>query len=226
ILLIRIIAVYPPRTLSWVACACIYGILTVIMVARIVNVFIAFREILEATVASNNAYVAAEAAWNSPYVRVEWALQLCYDIYASILFLVRLGEGFQVCSHALAQTIPLSLPLGSHISSRLRTLFWIATTNFVFPVILNVVQLVVVFRDRNFTHGTYILSINIYVEIIGVLFATLWCSESYWTRIRPSTSGHTDVRRPLSVDKSIMEMHSLPSLTFASASETSSQIVP
>lgn len=45
---------------------------------------------------------------------------------------------------------------------------------------LNVAQIIFIFRDRNFIDGTYILMVNNYVEIIGVLLATLWYSGTSW----------------------------------------------
>lgn len=65
--------------------------------------------------------------------------------------------------------------------ARLRTLFWIATSNFVIPVMLNLVQLIYVFRDPEFLHGTYIFFVNNYVQIIGVLLATVWSSGTQWS---------------------------------------------
>ena len=65
-------------------------------------------------------------------------------------------------------------------SNRLRALFWIAASNFVIPVIFNIAQLVLIFHDESFVHGTYVLLVNIYVEIVSVLLATLWCSSSLW----------------------------------------------
>lgn len=72
-----------------------------------------------------------------------------------------------------------SYMIGSY-SGRLRAIFWIAVSNFVLPVIFNIAQLVLIFRDNSFVHGTYVLLVNIYVEIISVLLATLWCSSSHW----------------------------------------------
>ena len=51
---------------------------------------------------------------------------------------------------------------------------------------LNVAQIIFIFRDRNFIDGTYILMVNNYVEIIGVLLATLWCSG-----VRSDTPNHS-----------------------------------
>ena len=66
---------------------------------------------------------------------------------------------------------------GSYLS-RLRAFFWIATSNFVFPVILNIVQLAFAYSDPNFLHSEYIYMVNVYVVILGVLFATIWCSST------------------------------------------------
>ena len=76
--------------------------------------------------------------------------------------------------------------LGSY-TSRLKGLFWIAVSNFVFPVILSIVQLVFIFRDPDFLKGTYIYVTNSFVEIIGVLLATVWTSSSHWKSDSTST---------------------------------------
>ena len=80
ILLVRILAVYPPRTLSWSLWAAIYGPLTAVIIVRIVNASIAFRKIAEGTDKYQDAYVAAQIAWNLPYAKAEWFLQLLYDM--------------------------------------------------------------------------------------------------------------------------------------------------
>ena len=62
---------------------------------------------------------------------------------------------------------------------RIKTLFWIAVFNFVFPVIFNVVLIVLAFVDHDFLEGSYILYTNNYVEIIGVLLATIWAAGKH-----------------------------------------------
>ena len=64
---------------------------------------------------------------------------------------------------------------------RLRTLFWISVTNFVFPTLLNIVQLILVYRDAHFLDGIYVFLVNNYVGIIGALLATVWSSSSHWS---------------------------------------------
>ena len=160
--------------------------------------------------------------------------------YASALFLLRLREGGALRKDKDRLNIVLSneassmsaphclLPEISHTASRpdpyasrLRTLFWLAVSNFVFPVIFNIVQLVIVFRDRNFTHGVYVVSANIYVEIVCVLLATLWCSETYWNA---AASIALSGAKPGSSDADSTQ--SLDSVKFASASVVVSEFRP
>ena len=41
-------------------------------------------------------------------------------------------------------------------------------------------QLIFVFRDANFLLGSYVYIVNTYVQIIGVLLATIWCTGTRW----------------------------------------------
>ena len=47
-------------------------------------------------------------------------------------------------------------------------------------MLLNLVQIIFVFRDPNFLDGTYVYTVNMYVQIIGVLLATVWCTSTTW----------------------------------------------
>ena len=74
----------------------------------------------------------------------------------------------------------------SSYSTRLRGLFWIALTNFVVPVIFGIYLLIMIFHENNIIPVIAVLSVNIYVEIISVLLATLWCSG-----VRSDTPNHS-----------------------------------
>ncbi|EKM48947.1 uncharacterized protein PHACADRAFT_202200, partial [Phanerochaete carnosa HHB-10118-sp] len=68
---------------------------------------------------------------------------------------------------------------GGSLASRLRTLFWIAVGNFVFPVIFNIALTTVIFVDPQYTTLTGNLFItDYYLSIIGVVFATLWSTST------------------------------------------------
>lgn len=73
------------------------------------------------------------------------------------------------------------------IMSRLRGLFVIALGNFVFPIILNLMQIFFISTDRSFLHGTYVLLTNNFVSIIGVVFATVWTSSQSWNSTSVTT---------------------------------------
>ena len=77
--------------------------------------------------------------------------------------------------HPRIHRSPADDSAGSY-GARLQTLFWIALSNFVFPVIFDVAQLILIFRDPNFVEGSYVIAVNSYVSILGVLFSTIWAS--------------------------------------------------
>ncbi len=66
------------------------------------------------------------------------------------------------------------------LGSTLEALFWIAVSNFVIPVMLSIAQLVMIWISRNIMIVAPICMVNIYVEIIGVLLATIWANRSQW----------------------------------------------
>lgn len=45
-----------------------------------------------------------------------------------------------------------------------------------FPVIFDVAQLILIFRNRNYIEGSYVVIVNSYVSILDVLFSTIWAS--------------------------------------------------
>ena len=74
ILVIRILAVYPPRELRWTKNLLIYGVLAVVLVTRIVNMGF----FLQQTITDSDKPSDVFSAWKSPFVRVDWFLQLFY----------------------------------------------------------------------------------------------------------------------------------------------------
>ena len=64
--------------------------------------------------------------------------------------------------------------------STLEALFWIAVSNFFIPVMLSITQLIMIWTSKNIMVVAPICMVNIYVEIIGVLLATIWANGSQW----------------------------------------------
>ncbi|KAJ7765511.1 hypothetical protein DFH07DRAFT_737759 [Mycena maculata] len=157
ILLFRLLAVYPPsrtpRRTFWF----IFAPLLLLKLARVINGIITM---FPSPVAA--AQVTSKQAGNE----VEWFLQVFDNTATSLLFLYRLQWGRSFTS--------MSGNNQSSYAAKLRALFWISVTNFVFPVLLSITQLIFRFRDKNYYHDLYIFFANDYVAIVGVVFATVW----------------------------------------------------
>ena len=95
-------------------------------------------------------------------------------------------------------------------AERLRALFWIAVFNFVFPTILNVVAIILIYCSTNTFALTDLVITNLYVEIVCVLLATIWCSGKYWE------SGHNAKKIELKENS----VESMDSATFATPSQS------
>ncbi|OJT12738.1 hypothetical protein TRAPUB_10715 [Trametes pubescens] len=180
VLLFRVIAVYPPRTLSWRRKVLIYAPIVAFKTLHIVNAVVFIVRWVRLKKNTVNPLLTGQEAWSLPNAKIKWFVQFFDTIYVSTLFLVRLKQSASqdnirisvAHKDSLAQTFP----------ARLRTLFWIATSNFMIPVMLNLTQLIYVFRDPEFLHGTYIFLVNNYVQIVGVLLATVWSSGTQWSQ--------------------------------------------
>ena len=80
------------------------------------------------------------------------------------------------------------------VTERIRQIFFIAAANFVFPLILNIAQLICITTSRSYAVGTMFLLSNGYVSVIGVLCATIWASGSEWVRTHQTTVSDSSQR--------------------------------
>ncbi|KAM5539660.1 hypothetical protein V8D89_006769 [Ganoderma adspersum] len=183
VLIVRVVAVYPPRTLTWVRNLLIYGFFTAVFIARLVNMSIYLTKVsrrIHQTGADSITISVYEMSL--PNGKVEWFLQSVNDLYASTLFLLRLNKARAFRSKESGTAVSVLTNGGAHssYSERLKALFWIAVFNFVFPVIINVVIVIMSFREPNVLRTSDFIELNNYVEIICVLLATIWCTGTYW----------------------------------------------
>ncbi|PIL26388.1 hypothetical protein GSI_12145 [Ganoderma sinense ZZ0214-1] len=186
VLLLRVVAVYHPKQLQ--SAACVAGIYVPITAIKIARMTVEILFVVQWTQAithhgQQNSLFAAQEAWSSPYPKAAWVLQLVDSTYASILFLARLREGRHTHRHQLSipgVTNDTTLSEATKISyyDRLKTLFWISVSNFVFPVVLDLALLVLAFRDASFLDGAYVLMFSNYADIVGVLLATIWTTST------------------------------------------------
>ncbi|TFK33497.1 hypothetical protein BDQ12DRAFT_589428, partial [Crucibulum laeve] len=178
ILVIRILAVYPYRRTPRVVFLSIFIPLGILKIARLVNIIVFTVNYARVTAGDVDIMAASQRAWRSyPGQKIEWFLQLVDNTAASALFLWRLNKGRHIAERCLMHSVFSYRSKGTYIS-KIEGLFWIAVSNFVFPVILCLVQLVFIFRDPTFIIASCIFLTNDYVEIIGVLLATVWTAGS------------------------------------------------
>ena len=76
ILLIRIIAVYPPRLQTLTKNILIYGVLASMQLGRLINMALFFKTVIITMRTSANAFIGVKL----PSARAEWFLQLMYDM--------------------------------------------------------------------------------------------------------------------------------------------------
>ncbi|KAJ7593784.1 hypothetical protein C8J56DRAFT_884557 [Mycena floridula] len=186
ILLFRLLAVYPPSRTRREVVIAIFGTLGLLKIARIVNVIIFMAN--WAAIAhqlSANPLIGAELSWTASTrrgMRVEFILQVLDNSIASGLFIHRLNIARMLGNEA-----------GSHASytSQIKALFWIAVSNFVFPVMLSIATLVCNYQNTNVLYGAAIYVTNGYVAIIGVLLATVWAAGTHWSEDSSTATGNS-----------------------------------
>ncbi|KAF9049304.1 hypothetical protein BDZ89DRAFT_1108257 [Hymenopellis radicata] len=184
ILVVRVFAVYRPSQMTLLNAALVYVPIILVKIGRLINLLLFWTTWFPTLRNGGNPIVVSQQVWHLPYTKIEWFLQMFDNGYASALFLRRVREGLSSNSYVAS-----TKSRASGYRSRLHALFWIGASNFVFPVILSLAQVIFAFRDSSFLHGSYILITNIYIEIIGVLLATVWASGSKWSEAHIATFG-------------------------------------
>ncbi|KAF8675331.1 hypothetical protein AX14_005123, partial [Amanita brunnescens Koide BX004] len=176
VLLCRLLAVYSFHTTPlwlFVSILCSLGCLKI---ARIINFIVFMDSYARQTKQLKNPLSIGR--WSRLCPKLEWVLQTIDNAITSSLFLRQLNvrQALGCCIQNDGTNIAIS-----SVSSKIKTLFWIAASNFVIPVFLNVALLIDIFHGSNFELvGSYLEYCNIYVQIIGVVLATLWAAGSQW----------------------------------------------
>ncbi|KAK2467343.1 hypothetical protein APHAL10511_000578 [Amanita phalloides] len=165
ILLIRLWRVYPFRTTPRKIFIAILASVALLKFARLANMTVFLVVVLSIKGDGlESLWILRQKAAKTPSCKLEWLLQVVDNTSASGLFLMKLNEGRAFKSKACGW------------SSRLEGLFWITVSNFIIPVVMSVVQLVVAWTSQDIFDASPICIVNIYVEIIGVLLATVWAA--------------------------------------------------
>ncbi|KAJ7368512.1 hypothetical protein DFH08DRAFT_27912 [Mycena albidolilacea] len=177
ILIFRLFAVYPPRTTSWPQRLIVFGPSILFKVIRVPNsiVFVVYWTKFGGHTSPLQAGQALRGV--QPWIKIEWFFQVFDNCYASVLFLLRVHRGRVMNAWSGAMG---NLDKQNSHTSKLPNLFFIALGNFVFPCLLSLVQLIFLFRNPKFLDGSYVFLTNCYVEIIGVLLATIRVAGGQW----------------------------------------------
>ncbi|KAI0071401.1 hypothetical protein K474DRAFT_1669036 [Panus rudis PR-1116 ss-1] len=214
VLLVRLLAVYPPSRLPLKASLGIYVPLSCLKVARLINVVFVFKDQHHTFHSSRGdplggVQVGLEATTG---IKVNWVLQVVDDSYSSSLFLWRLREGRRLAV--------VGRPVKSSYSAKLQSLFWIAVSNFVFPVVMSLTQLITLLVDSNPLIASYISVSNIYVEIICVLFATIWTARNNWMVHDASDDGSDHSVPGIQLSRISFRPNNIPHITATTVSHT------
>ncbi|KAF8513144.1 hypothetical protein BU17DRAFT_53459 [Hysterangium stoloniferum] len=118
----------------------------------------------------SSAVAASKIIWpRNPLIISDWSIQLFENFYCSVLFMYRL-RGHKTFSSRMYRERAM---LTESFASRLRVVFYISVSNFVFPTILSIFQLVYIIRDNSDVHGAVVCTVNNHVSIIGIVFCTI-----------------------------------------------------
>jgi hypothetical protein len=83
-----------------------------------------------------------------------------------------------VCSRTITQLDLHNVGFTDSFTNRIRSLFFIALANFIFPVFFNIV-LIIIYYSSDASNVIFIVPSNTYVTIFGVVFATIWNHASH-----------------------------------------------
>ncbi|KAJ8078441.1 hypothetical protein PM082_012723 [Marasmius tenuissimus] len=185
ILAFRLYAVYPPRTTKKPLLALIFLPIILFKIARLTNllVFIVQYAIECAGVSDLEANILFQQIWDHGVAtKIEWIAQVVDNCYTSGWFLWRLRT-----SYSLERGNGIVMSQGSsYTTRRIQTLFYWALSSFFFPCVFSIIQVAIVFNNRDFFLGAYIFVTNLYLEIICVLLATIWTASTKQMSINES----------------------------------------
>ncbi|KAG0704152.1 hypothetical protein DFH29DRAFT_913144 [Suillus ampliporus] len=189
-LMIRLAIAYPRSSTSRVKFWSILLVPIIFKIIRLINISTFLHNFVDAIYAGPSYILAGESLWGDWQVKLEWILQAVDNAFVSFMFLRRLPRPTGA-SEGVVQS--------RTVAARLRVLFFIALSNFVFPVMLNIIQLSFIFGSTaSFFRTSIVYIVNNYVTIIGVVFATIWSMGS-----RSLDESHPPARPIFSEDSTI-----------------------
>ncbi|KAJ7586369.1 hypothetical protein C8J56DRAFT_1084759 [Mycena floridula] len=129
--------------------------------------------------------------------KVSWILELIDNGYVSFLFLWRLNGQAHLFDGRKIGRIHTESSTGSPMS-KMKTLFWIASTNFCLPPIFLLLQIILAFSRKAPLLLASINVIYIYISIISTVLATIWSSTRSYKQTE-TASTDIEMHPPTSV---------------------------
>ncbi|KAI6032525.1 hypothetical protein EDC04DRAFT_2233462 [Pisolithus marmoratus] len=171
ILLTRLFTLYPVTITPWFTLVKIFAFPFCIKCARVVVLALWFNDYVKFGSTTQALVQNQGAIWyRNRNMTAEWTMQTADNLYSVSFFLYNL--------HVRTSSIRSV----SGISERIRQIFYISAANFVFPLLFNIAQIILITADRSPYTGSLVILINNFVTVIGILCATLWLSGSEWVR--------------------------------------------
>ncbi|KIJ69980.1 hypothetical protein HYDPIDRAFT_104649 [Hydnomerulius pinastri MD-312] len=171
ILLVRLISVHPYSHVGPKRFFLITALPITLKIGRFINLIMFVVALAKAANRPNPGAAFANLWLTAPYLKIEWFAQLIDNIYASTVFLWTLRARNKGRRGSVSINSKLSF------TKRLQTLFWIAVSNFVFPALFSVAQIIVVYRAVDPVAINQICLANTSIAVIGVVFATVWAGS-------------------------------------------------
>lgn len=183
ILLLRVIVIFRP------ACARLTHLLALLAVPILLKIARATVNILfllkledvttDAAMPSRLEQFDATMSVGKVLIAIGWILELFDNGYISALFLWRLVKQVRAFDDIrIEHMYHIQFSSEDSFTSRLKTLFWIASTNFVFPFVFGLGQVVLLFTQRCVFVAACLGMVNVYVSIISTVFATIWAATN------------------------------------------------
>ncbi|KAH8818817.1 hypothetical protein DL96DRAFT_372244 [Flagelloscypha sp. PMI_526] len=177
ILAVRLYVVYPRSMTSSLQLAVIFVPETALKILRTISAtyfLVRFFQHLDHDPSLSKAFTAL--LYETPCMQIEWIAGLVDNCWASLWFLWRLRRDVMKSSSSIE--IAATNGTARKISSQLQKLFYLGLSSFVFPCLLNIISVIICYKASIFLNSyAYVFMANFYIQIVGVLLATIWVSK-------------------------------------------------
>ncbi|KAJ7586372.1 hypothetical protein C8J56DRAFT_1084764 [Mycena floridula] len=194
VLLLRVVIVFRIRDRRILSMASLLALPLSLKAARgVINIFVLMNWWKVKGLTVDGVQFGTAESVDTWMAKASWIVEFIDNGYVSFLFLWRLKGQAHLFDGAKIGRVDTR----RSITSKMKTLFWIASTNFFFPPVFLIFQIIFAFSGQGLILG----SVNVtytYVSIISTVFATVWSSTtSYAQTDTPMT---LETRHPASVN--------------------------